>query len=265
MAETVNYGLYKTSNGNVTFHEWREKLAGETDSNMVKIDAALAGKQNALADGDGTTVKGNAVNVDTPTRGIFSQDEFNALPADRKSKGLYVIDDGSDGPGGMTQEEASARFLLLRGGTMTGPLSVPAPTADAHAANKAYVDALFNQLAPVIVTVQYKLGSGNDAATVTRNVKCYPAGAGTLSYSINFSIPRASESINEITLISPEQYAFTGLYASSGVILENVHGVAEFGRIFGGNILLYPPDSSSDYDAYLGPYTITGSFTLEVA
>ena len=41
---------------------------------------------------------------------------------------------------GGTLEAALAARLPLAGGTMTGALSLPAPTDDAHAANKAYVD-----------------------------------------------------------------------------------------------------------------------------
>lgn len=51
----------------------------------------LETKQDALANGDGTTVVGNKVNVDTPTRGIVTEEEFNALPEAQRNKGLYVI------------------------------------------------------------------------------------------------------------------------------------------------------------------------------
>lgn len=44
MSETKNYGLYLESDGNTRFQDWRERMNGETDSNMVKIDAALGEK-----------------------------------------------------------------------------------------------------------------------------------------------------------------------------------------------------------------------------
>ena len=46
MSETKNYGLYITEDSSERFKDWREKMNGETDSNMVKIDAVLAEKAN---------------------------------------------------------------------------------------------------------------------------------------------------------------------------------------------------------------------------
>ena len=46
---TVNYDLYTNSDEKTKFKEWREKVAGDTDSNMVRIDNALAGKQDELS------------------------------------------------------------------------------------------------------------------------------------------------------------------------------------------------------------------------
>lgn len=42
MAETSNYGLYLTEDATVNFLDWREKLAGQNNSNMTIIDEALA-------------------------------------------------------------------------------------------------------------------------------------------------------------------------------------------------------------------------------
>ena len=44
MSETPNYGLYVTSDEKTKFKDWREKVAGENNSNMAKIDAALSEK-----------------------------------------------------------------------------------------------------------------------------------------------------------------------------------------------------------------------------
>lgn len=41
MANTEKYNLYITDDGSETFQNWRRKIAGITDSNMIKIDAAL--------------------------------------------------------------------------------------------------------------------------------------------------------------------------------------------------------------------------------
>lgn len=43
MATTKNYGLYVTApSDNVRVQTWRNQLCGDADSNMVKIDKALA-------------------------------------------------------------------------------------------------------------------------------------------------------------------------------------------------------------------------------
>ena len=43
--------------------------------------------------------------VKTPVQGIFTQEEYDALSEEKKSKGLYVIDDGNGGvSGGLSRE-----------------------------------------------------------------------------------------------------------------------------------------------------------------
>lgn len=42
--ETTNYHLYLTDDSNTRFLEWRNKMNGTEDSNMIKIDNALAEK-----------------------------------------------------------------------------------------------------------------------------------------------------------------------------------------------------------------------------
>ena len=46
MNETTNYKLHLTNDSSESFKNWREKMNGTEDSNMVKIDAALAEKAN---------------------------------------------------------------------------------------------------------------------------------------------------------------------------------------------------------------------------
>lgn len=44
MSETKNYGLYLEGDSTAKFKEWREKLNGLVNSNMIQIDEILAGK-----------------------------------------------------------------------------------------------------------------------------------------------------------------------------------------------------------------------------
>ena len=53
MAKTPNYVLYITDDSSERFIDWREKMNGTEDSNMLIIDEALAQKadKNAVIDG----------------------------------------------------------------------------------------------------------------------------------------------------------------------------------------------------------------------
>lgn len=69
------------------------------------INERLNKKQDALTAGYGTSISGDAINVITPVRGVFTQTEYNALPEAEKSSGMYIISDGNDAsipPGGTT-------------------------------------------------------------------------------------------------------------------------------------------------------------------
>ncbi len=44
MSETTNYQLHLTDDASERFKDWREKINGTVNSNMVKIDAALGEK-----------------------------------------------------------------------------------------------------------------------------------------------------------------------------------------------------------------------------
>lgn len=47
---TSNYGLYLTDDSSEKFYDWRTKMNGVEDSNMIKIDAALGEKaDNSVA------------------------------------------------------------------------------------------------------------------------------------------------------------------------------------------------------------------------
>lgn len=47
MGETANYQLHLTEDSSESFKDWREKMNGTDDSNMMKIDAALGEKANS--------------------------------------------------------------------------------------------------------------------------------------------------------------------------------------------------------------------------
>lgn len=47
MSRTVNYGLYLEDDNTTRFADWRKKMNGGGDSNMVKIDTAISQKANS--------------------------------------------------------------------------------------------------------------------------------------------------------------------------------------------------------------------------
>lgn len=167
--------------------------------------------------------------------------------ADGKSAYQYAVD------GGYTGTEDEFQALL------------------ADAANKQYVDNLFNQVAPVIVKVQTVRDKGNATEIVnTYNVKCYPVEVGALSYAIKFFIRNAGESnlphLDEIKIIPPEQYAFTWLYGSSGVFLEIYGWISTSSEVPYGQLSTDGGISFNFKDVqFYGSALITGAFTLEVA
>lgn len=80
-----------------------KKTAADYDTQW--IDAPQGGGTTLTA-GDGLTITDGVASVDTPIRGIFTQSEYNALPDDKKNKGMYVISDagGSSGGGGESSD-----------------------------------------------------------------------------------------------------------------------------------------------------------------
>ena len=65
-----------------------------------KVKDALSGKQDTITAGDGVSQAGSTISVTTPVRGVVTQAEFDALPEERRNKGLYVIPGGSGTSGG---------------------------------------------------------------------------------------------------------------------------------------------------------------------
>lgn len=57
------------------------------------VRARLSGKQDVISAGDGLSKTGVILGVTSPVRGVITQAEFDALPEERRNKGLYVIFD----------------------------------------------------------------------------------------------------------------------------------------------------------------------------
>lgn len=66
MSETTNYGLYVESGNTARFAEWRKKMNGEEDSNMVKIDAALSKKADRAVSLSGVLMAGGWTGTKAP-------------------------------------------------------------------------------------------------------------------------------------------------------------------------------------------------------
>lgn len=70
-----------------------------------KVQAALAGKQNAIAAGDGLSKTGDTLSISNPNRGILTQAEYDSMTDAQKSRGTYFVDDGSGGGGSGSSKE----------------------------------------------------------------------------------------------------------------------------------------------------------------
>lgn len=66
MSETANYKLYITDDSSEKFLNWREKMNGTTDSNMMKIDAALGEKANSSVVVNATLLASAWAGLDSP-------------------------------------------------------------------------------------------------------------------------------------------------------------------------------------------------------
>ncbi len=114
MSETTNYKLHLTDDGSEPFLDWRKAINGTENSNMVKIDAALGGKQDKLTGAPGT---------------VLGFDENGELEA-QSAVGAYEAAMAAGYTG--TEEEFYAAlaslkngpFLPVSGGTIAGDFTV---------------------------------------------------------------------------------------------------------------------------------------------
>lgn len=66
MSQTANYNLHLTDDSSEKFLDWRERMNGTSDSNMMKIDAALGEKANNSVIVTTTLLASAWVGVDAP-------------------------------------------------------------------------------------------------------------------------------------------------------------------------------------------------------
>lgn len=66
MSETTNYGLYLEDDASANFMNWREKMNGSGQSNMVKIDTALGEKADKSGVVNATLLASAWVGVEAP-------------------------------------------------------------------------------------------------------------------------------------------------------------------------------------------------------
>lgn len=110
--------------------------------------------------------------------------------------------------GGITQEEADARYLQLSGGTLTGPLVLSGnPTVDAQAANKAYVDSKSPKAIPISIPTtgwtdnkQTFTVTGIPSDPTTYEVHLSQVGATNVAAAMACGLYIADEAQNSLTL-----------------------------------------------------------------
>ncbi len=76
-----------------------------TEEMQTAIQEAL--QTVSFTPGDGITIQGDTISVETPVKGI-TQAEYDALPEEEKKTGLYVITDAEVGSGGVTMDQVNA-------------------------------------------------------------------------------------------------------------------------------------------------------------
>lgn len=100
MAETDNYKLFLTDDSKMNFIDWREKMNGQTDSNMTKVEAALTALQEAIDSGGA---------MFAAEYGVTAYDEITAAIEAGKT---CVAVDSSGYVGGYSYGTATAHYFI---------------------------------------------------------------------------------------------------------------------------------------------------------
>ena len=58
---------------------------------QAELEEVLSGKQDVITPGDGLEKEGSTLSVSSPVQGVISQEEYDALPEERRNKGLYIV------------------------------------------------------------------------------------------------------------------------------------------------------------------------------
>lgn len=117
MSETTNYKLHLTDDSTEKFLDWREKMNGTEDSNMIKIDNALGEKANSSVAIYTTLLASAWVGVNAP----FTQElSVEGLTASQNG----VIDVAHDATA--TQREIAREAMLSVVGQADGTLTIAA-------------------------------------------------------------------------------------------------------------------------------------------
>jgi hypothetical protein len=114
---TTNYGLYLTDDSSERFQEWRSKINGTTDSNMLKIDAALGQKADSSTSIEAVLLASAWVGSSAP----YTQDiSVNGLTADHN--GSISISQSAT----TMQRDAARKAVLLVSGQEDNKLTISA-------------------------------------------------------------------------------------------------------------------------------------------
>ena len=117
MSETANYQLYVTDDDTTAFKDWREKINGPEDSNMTKIDTALAGKAEKSVSVDATLEADAWVGAAAP----FTQD-ISVPGLGAEQNGSASVARGAT----VEQEKAAEDAVLKVTGQAEGQLTISA-------------------------------------------------------------------------------------------------------------------------------------------
>lgn len=117
MAETANYSLYISDDRSERFLDWSQKINGEADSNMTKIDAALGEKADKSTTRNALLLAAGWVGTDKPYIQTVSVDGLGAEQNGQASLAQSASDE---------QERAAVKAELTVCGQAEGSLTIKA-------------------------------------------------------------------------------------------------------------------------------------------